>query len=312
MKHHYIPEFYTKRWTGPDNTLCVFMDRGDGQIVARRKSPKGTGYVKHLYRLGGFDPSEDQQVEQRFFQPMDSKAADALCLLENCEPVLDSNVRAAWAHFILSLMLRCPEDLAAFRQIWPRVLAAPAPGVEERYQQTREDGQPATFAAFVADRPLPQREKELFEAYTHLISHERIGPYIASMHWCVVVLQDTEYELLTSDRPVAIPYPLLEDSAFIGIPIGPRKLFLALKHKRPLGLNHIRQRNLLVRQFNSYSVGAAVKFVYGRTDTQLGFVRAYFGESPQHRFVDDMEEGALRERKRAIAAQRTGASQPTE
>jgi hypothetical protein len=287
------------------------MDRGDGQIVARRKSPKGTGYDKHLYRLRGYADASSQQVEERFFQPIDSRASDALGILESGHPLIDMRVRSAWTQFIMSLLLRCPEDLKAFRQIWSRIIASPAPGVEERYQESRDPGQPETFADFVNGRPLPVRERELFETYTRLIAHERIGPYIASMNWHVIGLPDTDYELLTSDRPVAIPHPLLEEIAYIGIPIGPRKLFLATKRNWRPNLDTLRQRNLIVRQFNRFSVAAAVRFVYGRTDTQLSFVRAHFGESPQHRFVDDMEEGALRERNRAIAEQRTASSPPT-
>lgn len=55
IKHHYIPVFYSKRWTGQDGRLCEYS-RPYKVVKPRRTFPDGTGYARGLYTLPDAPP----------------------------------------------------------------------------------------------------------------------------------------------------------------------------------------------------------------------------------------------------------------
>ena len=76
------------------------------------------------YELRGFEPAVAQQVETHFFRPLDSTASDALRLLESVpNDDWSARLRSAWTKFLISLELRCPEDVSAFRKLWAADMA---------------------------------------------------------------------------------------------------------------------------------------------------------------------------------------------
>ena len=64
-KHHYIPVFYLKRWTGSDGRLCVYC-RPYVRVKANRKHPDATGYEYDLYAIEGAGTETAGHLEGRF------------------------------------------------------------------------------------------------------------------------------------------------------------------------------------------------------------------------------------------------------
>src|SRR5258708_33202485 len=124
--HLFLPQFYQRRWVGPDGRLCRFSKPYGDLIVAKRVSPKGTGGQDRLYSLTGAPADQAQRIETGFMHPVDTLASDALNMLENGDPRLkhEAKYRSAWSRFVMSLMMRTPEDIArlqrAVREAWAR------------------------------------------------------------------------------------------------------------------------------------------------------------------------------------------------
>jgi hypothetical protein len=117
-KHHYLPAFYLKRWTSEDGLLIEYSRPWKNELRDKRVHPNATGYVKGLYELRDLPPETAQQAEELFFKPADTHAADALDLLyENSMPTWQTRERSGWSRFLVSLLLRTPEEI-------PRVKAA--------------------------------------------------------------------------------------------------------------------------------------------------------------------------------------------
>lgn len=76
-KHHYVPVFYLKQWTGTDRQLCEYKSLG-GRILTRRTFPDGTGYEKDLYRVDGLPEALAYEVESKFMRMVDTEANYAL------------------------------------------------------------------------------------------------------------------------------------------------------------------------------------------------------------------------------------------
>lgn len=56
QKHHDIPKFYLKQWTGSDHQLCGYS-RPYRKVVAQRKHRGGTGFSRGLYTIAGAPPN---------------------------------------------------------------------------------------------------------------------------------------------------------------------------------------------------------------------------------------------------------------
>jgi hypothetical protein len=81
IRHHYIPQFYSRRWAGKDDRICEFS-RPYKKIHRQRVYPKQAGFLERLYEKKGVPKSIAQQVEDKFMSPVDNFAAKALDLIE--------------------------------------------------------------------------------------------------------------------------------------------------------------------------------------------------------------------------------------
>ena len=91
--------------------------------------------------MRGLPDGVSQQIESNFFQPVDTTASESLFLLEKGVPKKDWRDEhiCGWARFIMSLLMRCPEDLAAFRLAWDRDFSTPLRGIQRDYEEIRAE-----------------------------------------------------------------------------------------------------------------------------------------------------------------------------
>lgn len=287
-KHHYIPIFYLKRWCGPDGQICQFSKPHNHVVKPRRVHPSGTGYLYRLYELKEFEPALAQQVEQRFFKSVDTSASEALQLMEQRGNSVrwNSGLRSAWTRFILSLLLRCPEDLEIFRSGWAKSLASTDDVSEAAYVEARSPGDPETFAEFMKRLPTATFEQTLFNLLMKLLDNPKVGQTINDMHWHVIDVPETAPALFTSDRPVILTGNLNHPRSHIALPIGPKKLFVAAKEID--FIQAISRTNLssLAIECNRLVVGGAVKYVYAQNDGCLRFVQNRMSKIKQRRLLE--------------------------
>jgi hypothetical protein len=217
-KHHYIPKFYLKQWTGIDRRLCEYSRPFD-QMKTYRRYPSETGYEYGLTTLTTYPDPVSEIVERKLMQAIDSSAANALrFLLANNVAGLDANGRSAWARFIFSLMRRTPE---ALRDIHERLRRS----FLEIYRSTplphnvSEEEQEADLLARVE-----QRKALLLQ---DLVNSYLNGPRLINMRWTVAHFTNTRDKLLTSDRPFVMTNGIAYPNSHIVIPISPTQCFYA-------------------------------------------------------------------------------------
>ena len=289
-RHHYIPEFYQKRWAGSDGRLCVFA-KHRGKVVALRRHPKQTGFQDRLYSVPDMPPDIASAVETHFFKPVDSRAADALKLMEaegngaEWSPAL----RSAWSRFLHSLLVRCPEDLSLFRTGWNQLLESDPTGQwEERYRALRQGHHPPTMRAFIESLPAGRMAYQAMRAFTNLIDNPSLGKKMNNLAWWVISTSTAKHDMFTSDRPIIRTNGLMADGGHLAIPIGPRRLFVAAKDQNALDRILALPINNLVAQVNESVVSHAIRFVYGRYDGGLRFVEKHMGGRSEPRLMESV------------------------
>lgn len=277
IDHHYLPVFYLSRWAGDDGCVCRFQRIHAGVVKAKRIVPKGTAFEPRLYEMSGLPPERAQAMETYFMAKLDTLAAEALALLEAGLPEQEwtSGPRSAWSRFVLTQMLRTPEDIAqlksSVREDWSKAV----PRLEAAYAAGRTAGMPETVGEYL--RQLDEGDTDHFalKIARTLMNHPKVGQLINNMHWHVITVPEDVAPLVTSDRPVWTTITLTAPDAFISMPIGPRRLFLAAK--QPSTLQHLKNQPVepQVEARNLLAIQLAVKAAYGVDDRLLALAQEH-------------------------------------
>jgi hypothetical protein len=256
-KHHYIPICYLKQWANtPDRRLCEYKSIPNYGVKPRRTFPDGTGYQIDLYRADGLPEAIAQDFEKEFMHPVDTDASLALKkILAGNTDNWTGDLRSGWTRFIVSLLFRNPETVAMFKNLilgmWDNVLEAEhaAGGKTKDIEEYR---------AKVA----PQVQIEAANFLAEVIDDQKIGPAIFGMQWSSVDLSRSSFELVTSDRPLDMPFGLGDPNAYISLPVSPRILFVAAH--RPSIAEAMRKANptQIARANNQLVTQRARKFVW--------------------------------------------------
>jgi uncharacterized protein DUF4238 len=282
LKHHYLPVFYLKRWAGSDQRLCEFS-KPHREVKPRRVYPEQTGFVNRLYETKGLPPDQAQRLEQLFMQPIDSQAADALALLEGDPSRLtrEPKLRSAWSRFIMSLLMRMPDDMTTLKrgleEEWNRRL----PEIEREYAKRRGSEDPLTIEEYLDQQRGPHDiEQWGMSLAPSLIDHRGIGELLNNMRWLVRRI-DGDAQFLTSDRPVVMTASLGVEHAYLFLPIGPKAAFVAINDIETQRMVEARDPAEQIKAVNQRLTRNATKRVYACDDHPLEFVRRHMSAEPQ-------------------------------
>lgn len=284
QKHHYLPIFYLKRWaqSSNDGKLVEFSRPHGPAVKPRRVTPAGTGFLNKLYAINDLPPGEAQQVEEEFMQPVDTGAADALALLEAGDTIIrhSTKYRSAWSLFLMSLMMRMPNDLEALKssyaQRWLDSLAELAKAFVER------TGTDLARAEAIVRATLHQNmEWMALGLFKKLVDHQNVGITLNNFHWFTIETDLSEPEFFTSDQPLIMGSGLANPNAFVCLPIGPHRIFWAVRDVA--GERQIRDRETgkHIRLINEHVVKQAQERSYATNDRHLPFMKEFLAAQPQ-------------------------------
>ncbi len=275
-KHHYLPIFYQARWAGADGQVCVYK-KPCNEVRAKRRHPDYQGYEPDLYTIPGVEYEAASHLERRFFQQADNDAAQALQKFERDPKIaLDNRLRSGWSRFVISLILRAPEEIRYFfDEIKMHVLDAERE-FEENYATQRLPTEPATFEEFKRNRPTNPAGRAAAMLIQKIIDSDTVGNHLNNMIW-TILSPPSSYPLLTSDRPLIMTNGMIRPESHLALPIGPRKLFIASNRNEIVQEVARRRPDDLVSFVNNRVVKQARRFVIGVDDHQLRFVANRFG-----------------------------------
>jgi hypothetical protein len=132
-RHHYIPCFYSKRWTGTDGRLSQYS-RPYGQVVPNRKAPKAVGFESELYSLDGVHPDDRNLLEDHLFKITDQLASDAVdYMLSNMTTRLSPPLRSALARLITTFFHRSPQRYRNMRRYYETEMEAHLERLRQRH-----------------------------------------------------------------------------------------------------------------------------------------------------------------------------------
>lgn len=281
-KHHYIPEFYLKRWAGSDGRMVRYTSPVPGKIVARRCFPSEVGFRADLYRAPIDDPIAAQQLEASFFSKLDNMSAKALDnLLVSDRRTLHRESVDVFCVFIFALLHRTPFYFDALIRGGTRIFERTILGLEHRYDELRAPDHPPTFREFVATIDEADPERKTLEVIPRLVVNSNILKFLRGMHWAVLVMKDLWPNLLLSDDPLVRTNGLRNDGGHVAIPLSPNHLMIGAWQVEKISEFRRSDPLFLVKQVNKQTVETAREFVVATDERQRCFVENRFGKNPR-------------------------------
>ncbi len=192
---------------------------------------------------------------------------------------LDQAHRSAWTRFLLSLMLRTPDNLAAYKAGFAAVYDTPTSDIQAKYEAQKAPHDPPTAEEFLK---LHQPMAPLTAALTqlpHVMQNKGLGQHIIKMGWSVAEI--TRGAFLISDEVLITSNGLGKEDGHIAMPISPTKLFIATNNKKTLDTIIGMGDKDLVKTANAQIVGRANYFVGAHNASQKRFIENRFGLAPQ-------------------------------
>ena len=226
-KHHYIPEFFLKRWCGSDGRMLRYTSPVPGKVTARWCYPAEAGFERDLYRSPADDPTDAQALEALFFAKLDDMAAKALdSLIVHDRGVLNRQSMDVWCAFIFALLHRTPYYFSTMITRGTEIIKETIADLGDRYYELREPHQPATFEEFVASMDEKAFRQRVFATVPNLILNTNILNFLRNMHWGVLVMDDPRPNLLLSDDPLVRTDGLKTDGGHVALPLSPSHLMV--------------------------------------------------------------------------------------
>ena len=229
MNHHYVPQFYLRRWADAQGRLLRYQREPNGEIEWASVVPKRTAFEPDLYGVStatSWEPSYDENtLETDFFSRVDSDAALVLTKLLRGAMKLEGHERKAWALFLNSMLHRHGEDVIDRDRRAP-ALAAEVMAEFLTRPGTRKDRHRMRRAldAINIDQASRNAHRTLMVQY---IRDQQAVEHIANLAWAVVSFKE-QNPLVTTDRPVLVNLGQVRPSIeILTMPLSPTRLFLA-------------------------------------------------------------------------------------
>ena len=271
-KHHYIPVFYLRQWTGQDGKL-VAWSRPRRDVIPHRRHPQAVAYQEDLYAFKDLPDGISQWFEDQFLSQVDDLAARALLTMEGERTTqLDNVLRSAWARFATILFFRHPDVVRELTVIvkaaWDKTVRD---GRSRFTDWPREDRGFETYDEYLSSLTEEANARIHASALKGVMDNEVLGNRLMKMAWQVFDFPGADFDFLTSDWPAVLA--LTADPPHLFFPLSPKSLFVASERWDVFQRVLDAKPNEVVRGTNQRTVERARRFVFSTDEKQASFIR---------------------------------------
>lgn len=261
MRHHYIPQFYMKKWTNDKNKFICWTYK-NGKLCSDLYSTKQIGYAPDLYAKNSPKDIDKHSIERGILKEIEDQASKVLKKLIN-EGIdsLKTQEKIYWCQFISSLTVRHVNRVNHAHKISKHIFR-------------RENFVVNTIAEMC----------DLQSKRTKYSSNFK--ECLMKMNWWLMDFSETGLDLITSDNPITLDIP--EDKKFRSItealdsgygilifPLSPTICFFASKNINSLYCD----KSNLIELINYRTVSRAEHFLCTKTMIQKQFIEKHFNTS---------------------------------
>lgn len=293
-KHHFIPQFYLKRWTTDDSKggkkLYKFTEvqkEGRPSVHFKMHTPAQVGYGKDLYTIKG-TPSE-AYIETDILGEFDEAGSNAI---ENIlkERGISERSKSIISEFISVLARRNPSihnNIVCICNYWNK----------EILNILKKSHSKEAYEEFERSEKKKRNnfQYKVLETLSEIIKGKTLGEEIKKKFFYLFFSERND--VLTSDRPIVSGKYFLRDIgikekgiSYFVFPINPNAIIIATNSKQSLKLI-LSKKHLLIAAFNKTICHTCDKFVIGKSLENEDVIRTYLKKGKPGNFnIPDTKE----------------------
>ena len=327
MKHHYLPQFYLKRWCNSSQKV-VYYGLKNAIVTEDEVSPEYTGYEEDLYAKAGVSEDKKHDIERNCFQEIDDNAATAIdrALTIGIDQ-LDKTQRYNLSRFIISLLVRHAavventkrQSDTVLEDLFNKSTEIEQAIYREQVEALRKNFAIETIAAMSSGTNSPLNKYRIS-------NFDETNEALLKMTWWLEDFSKQNYTLLTSDHPISISPlnkpsiashlrikdDLIDPDRLLSIPLSPTICFYAHIN----GKVKFSNKKVILRTRNLITLTTAKKFIYAVNGDQKGFVEKNIFKNPTLKKHYDQQVSAIKNReasrKASIIKMLAQVAQPTQ
>lgn len=223
-KHHYIPQFYLKRFADP------LASQGRGKPVLwvyekgkpiRSATPENEAHQNYFYAFGG--KTGKQRSVEEVLAEIESEIAPLFERLDDPSYFFPADVKGRLAFFLALMFFRVPTGRSCIDELTERALAQDEDQFKKDCEvilgKTESSGSIEQLRqAFLSEQsqPKPSRGLNLERMFQ---AAEQLTPYLHALPW-QILCTDGHAAFLTSDNPIFTVLPCEPGKAGLGAGFG--------------------------------------------------------------------------------------------
>jgi hypothetical protein len=272
MKHHYIPCFYTRRWTDKSKRL-ISWTRKNGKLLPKPHAPAHVGYEPNLYAKKKTNEIEKHSIETELFAKIDDKAAKVFNNIENKGlKSLTTQEMHDLCLFISTLSVRSSESVNNASQN------------SKHFHKTPDTARRNGFFNFDDDIAVNTIAGMCDLKSKHFKYAKTLHDCLMNMNWGSVDFFETKVDLLTSDNPInifmfkdankfsSVAGALNSGNGLLTFPLSPTVCLFASKNVKSLETDKAQ----LVELINHHIALGAQNYIYSTNIEVRTFIESRF------------------------------------
>ena len=266
LRHHYVPEFYLRRWATGGLVRGYYWDHRSRSLSMSKKGAKAFCHEVDLYKFASEPTERSHLLETKFLGTVDDKAGKIIGKISKGDlQSLTDDEACHWVRFLMSLEVRRPSVVGFLKRHASKdfidALDADAEFLSEM-EQFDIRGRPSEILGSATTLHIQDR---MLLRIQEAIDDPEIGKHYLRMSWLTKKLSTGGIDLVVADRPfireggIEAPdnvwcLPLDPDTAFFCS--NNRNLLIELEHASACQLS---------KAINRCSVEQADKYVFDKS-----------------------------------------------
>lgn len=235
MRHHFVPEFYLRRWASRGLVCGYYWDHRSHFLRMKKSGAKAFCHEVDLYKLESEPRERSYLLETVFLGTVDDKAGKLIGRIAGGDLAsLTNDETCDWVRFLMSLEVRRPSAIRFLREH----------GSKDFIKSLDDDGK---FLAEMAQSGIQGRPSEILRPA--IISHIRdrmvlriqnaiddpeIGTQYLRMSWLAKELSAGGVDLVAADRPFIRIGGIEEPNNLWCLPLDPDTAFFCSNSRNML------------------------------------------------------------------------------
>lgn len=302
-RHHYIPVFYLKGFTDPQDDSRIWVyDKDDEKVF--NVSPEKIAFERHYHTFINEEGEKDSDSIEDLLSNIEGESAEVIRKIHSRDKLTPED-KMSFAVFVATMMVRIPNyrknmetAITGLIGKMTKVMASNKEAFHESYKRFQkakdisDDMDPEEIRKFMESEDYKLSVRPDFMMFIAFNQIQELARVFFTMNWLFVEATN-EHKYLTGDNPLFYCDPTHKQNSIYGVGLTNDLIEVTLPLSNELcayaswhgefDYNHVPGRNNIIKSINKRTISSSLRFVFASIHdekTLLRFITKYKGSAP--------------------------------